>query len=152
MRRACAELFRMTTGAGILAGMNKPTDSVRIVIFDANNLDQFLVLAETDDPTNWKLPGGKFDSVDETPAAAAARELAEELGLEGEGIQLRQVGELKNDDGVSARYIFAATAGTDAPTPSAEIEALQWVTTETIPNSPNKAHMLSAVQLARQSN
>ncbi|HSX15715.1 MAG TPA: NUDIX hydrolase [Candidatus Saccharimonadales bacterium] len=132
--------------------MNKPTDSVRIVIFDVSDPAQFLVLAEADDPTNWKLPGGKFDSVDETPVAAATRELREELGLEATAVQLRQVGELKNDDGVSARYIFAATADKAAPNPSAEIEAVQWVTPETIPDSPNKAHIESAVSHARNAN
>lgn len=129
--------------------MNKPTDSVRIAIFNVAAPDQFLVLAEADDPTNWKLPGGKFDSVDETPRAAAERELREELGLEAAAVLLRQVGELQNDDGVSARYIFVAIADESQPAPSAEIEAVQWVTVETIPESPNRAHMQSAVKLAQ---
>lgn len=129
--------------------MNKPTDSVRIVLFNVDDYTQFLVLAEADDPTNWKLPGGKFDGADETPRAAAERELREELGLEAATVELRQVGELQNDDGVSARYIFVAISGTSQPTPSAEIEAVQWVTVQTVPESPNKAHMLSAVKLAQ---
>ena len=129
---------------------NTTTDSVRVVIFNAENPDQFLILAETDDPENWKLPGGKFNSTHETPQAAAERELREELGLDSANASLHQVAELTNDDGVSARYIFAATAGSADVIPSGEIAGTQWVSDTTIPDSPNKGHMQSAVAAARQ--
>jgi 8-oxo-dGTP pyrophosphatase MutT (NUDIX family) len=129
--------------------MNKPTDSVRIALFDAEDSSQFLVLAEADDPTNWKLPGGKFDYGDEQPEAAANRELGEEVGLDSSAGQIQKAGELVNDDGVSARYIFAGVIHREQLKPSAEIADTRWVTETTIPDSPNKAHMLSAVQLAR---
>jgi ADP-ribose pyrophosphatase YjhB (NUDIX family) len=131
------------------ASMNKPTDSVRIVIFDRENPERFLVLAEADDPDNWKLPGGKFDTVDETPDAAAARELGEELGAQASDVGLKQAGRLINDDGVSARYIYAGMATEAAIKPSAEIAATQWVTEATIPEGKNHDHILSAVQTAR---
>lgn len=130
--------------------MNKPTDSVRIVMFNGEDQAKFLVLAEADDPENWKLPGGKFDSVDETPEAAATRELAEELQLDANVVSLQAVGKLTNDDGISARYIFMAVADSDQPNPSEEIAATQWTTEATLPESPNRGHMLSAVSLARE--
>jgi ADP-ribose pyrophosphatase YjhB (NUDIX family) len=131
--------------------MNWPTDSVRIVLFDATDGLRFLILAESDDPENWKLPGGKFDSVDETPDAAAKRELEEELQLNAAVAPLDIAGTLVNDDGVSARYIFTAKVPQGAPSPSSEIATIQWVTEETIPESRNKGHILSAVRLVRGS-
>jgi ADP-ribose pyrophosphatase YjhB (NUDIX family) len=129
--------------------MNKPTDSVRIALFDQTDLNHFLVLAEADDPDNWKLPGGKFDSADETPDAAAERELSEELLTTAEAIGLKQAGELINEDGVSARYIYVGRAMDTTLHPSDEIAGTQWVTEETVPDSPNREHILSAVRLAR---
>lgn len=129
--------------------MNTTTDSVRLALFDTNDSTFFLVLAETDDPTNWKLPGGKFNSVDETPDDANERELDEELGIKGLMASVRQAGKLTNNDGVSARYIYAGTVQRDQIRPSAEIESVQWVSLETIPDGPNKEHILTAVQLAR---
>lgn len=129
--------------------MNKPTDSVRIVLFNADDTTKFLILAEADDPDNWKLPGGKFDSVDETPEAAAKRELAEELQLDATAVLLAIAGILTNDDGVSARYIFTARSQQNQPSPSDEVAAMQWVSEESLPESPNKGHIQSAVALAR---
>jgi ADP-ribose pyrophosphatase YjhB (NUDIX family) len=131
--------------------MNKPTDSVRIVLFDPDNHDRFLVLAEVDDPDNWKLPGGKFDSVDESPDTAAARELGEELQVSADKVQLAQAGTLTNDDGESARYIYVGFASVDSVQPSDEIASVRWVSEDNVPDSPNKHHMLSAVSLARSS-
>lgn len=129
--------------------MNRPTDSVRIALFDPADPKRFLVLAEADDPENWKLPGGKFDGVDETPDVAAARELGEELQAGPEAVGLTKAGELLNQDGVSARHIYAGAATESDLRPSAEIAAIRWVTEETIPDGPNKEHILSAVRLAR---
>lgn len=123
---------------------------MRIAIFDADNPSKFLVLAEADDPENWKLPGGKFDSVDEAPLAAAERELGEELGLTGEGISLQHAGTLTNDDGISARHIFSAHARTSQPKPSAEIAAVRWASEDSVPEGPNKHHILSAVAAVRR--
>lgn len=129
--------------------MNRPTDSVRIVFFDREAPSPFLVLAETDDPDNWKLPGGKFASHDEAADLAASRELLEELGLIAEEIGLHRAGELRNDDGVSARYIFWALMDPAMIRPSEEIAAVRWATETTVPDGPNRDHMLSAVALAR---
>lgn len=130
--------------------MNRPTDSVRICLFDANDSTKFLVLAEADDPDNWKLPGGKFDSVDETPVAAAKRELVEELRLDADSIAMELVGELTNNDGVSKRYIFTATVHDALPVPSEEISGIQWVREDALPESPNAGHIQSAVASARE--
>jgi ADP-ribose pyrophosphatase YjhB (NUDIX family) len=128
---------------------NKSTDSVRIAIFNRSNLQEFLVLAEADDPDNWKLPGGKFDFVDEKADDAARRELDEELHAHVDAIGLTKAGELVNNDGVSARHIYGGKADENELKPSDEISATRWVTEETIPEGPNKGHILSAVQLAR---
>lgn len=129
--------------------MNKPTDSVRIALFHQDNPQLFLILAEADDPDNWKLPGGKFDSADEEPDVAAARELAEELLASADTVGLIQAGRLVNKDGVSDRYIYAGTASDATVRASAEIAAMQWVSEAKVPEGPNKDHILSAVTLAR---
>ena len=126
--------------------MNKPSDSVRVVIFDQNNPSNFLVLTETDDPDNWKLPGGKFDTVTENPTVAANREVREELSAT---LKLEQVAKLVNDDGESARYIFMGSVAAATIEPTREIDRTDWVTEKTIPQSPNQRHILSAVQAAR---
>ena len=129
--------------------MNTPTDSVRIVLFNKAEPARFLVLAETDDRTNHKLPGGKFDTVDETPDAAAARELQEELGLSAGAVGLAQAAQLVNDDGVSARYIYRGAVDPSAVRPSPEIAEINWYTEQDLPEGKNQGHMLSAVAAAR---
>lgn len=124
--------------------MHKPSDSVRIVIFDQDNSETFLILSEKDDPKNFKLPGGKFENQNETPDAAAQRELFEELGV---NLKLRRVGELVNDDGISRRYIYSVTVNKVDVKPSKEIDRVKWIKKEVIPEGKNKTHILSAVEL-----
>lgn len=132
--------------------MHRPTDSVRVAIFDENDSTRFLVVTESDDPDNWKLPGGKFEKGKdgiESPGDAAERELIEEVGVSGKQIGLRVADTLVNDDGVSARYIFAGAAGVDLVRPSEEIAKAEWFTTETLPECKNRGHILGAVATAR---
>jgi ADP-ribose pyrophosphatase YjhB (NUDIX family) len=127
--------------------MHKSTDSVRVVIFDSANLRRFLIVTESDDEGNWKLPGGSFNKLEqgvESPEAAATRELLEEVGLEAEGLGLRQAERLVNDDGVSARYIFAVIVNTGLIQPTAEIAEHRWTTREELPDCPNRNHILTA--------
>jgi ADP-ribose pyrophosphatase YjhB (NUDIX family) len=132
--------------------MHRPTDSVRIVLFDRTNPVRFLVITEADDPDNWKLPGGKFekgaDGI-ETPDDAAERELGEELGLRRAQVGLRVAATLLNDDGVSARYIYVGVVDPKDPKPSAEIARSEWFSEATLPECQNRNHMLSAVAIAR---
>jgi 8-oxo-dGTP pyrophosphatase MutT (NUDIX family) len=128
--------------------MHKPTDSVRIVIYDKANPNQFIILSETDDPDNLKLPGGKFEG-NETPDEAAARELAEELGVSPQDVNLTRAGELINDDGESKRYIYAGQCDSRLLKPSNEIDHTELCTKETIPEGKNQGHILSAVSLAK---
>ena len=128
---------------------NIPTDSVRIVIFNTDNTDEFLIVEEADDKGGWKLPGGKFDDPSETPDDAAARELQEELGVSAETVALQQAGQLTHNDGVSARYIYRGSAALNALQPSDEIAASKWASEDTLPDTPNSHHIKTAVQLAR---
>ncbi len=133
--------------------VRRPTDSVRIVLFDLEDPESFLALTEADDTENWKLPGGKFDHAQgqaEAPDGAAARELEEEIGLAATDVGLVAVDELVNDDGVSARYIFAGRVARDQIQPTSEIAEIGWFTEETLPESKNRGHVLSAVAAARE--
>lgn len=130
--------------------MNTTTDSVRLALFDVDDPTYFLVLAEADDPTNWKLAGGKFNNNAETPEEAMDREFSEELGLRAVTAKIRRASMLTNDDGTSERHIFVGQISRDQIIPSDEIEAVQWVTAQTVPDGPNKAHIISAIQSARE--
>ena len=132
--------------------MHRPTDSVRVAIFNETDPTRFLVVTESDDPDNWKLPGGKFEMGEdgvESPTDAAERELMEEVGVSGERVRLRDAGTLVNDDGISARYIFAGAASTDIIRPSDEIARAEWFTESTLPECKNRGHILGAVAIAR---
>lgn len=61
--------------------VRKPnTYGVKILL--RNSSGRFLVVRHSySDPTRWGLPGGGYRPDRETPAEAAAREVAEELGL-----------------------------------------------------------------------
>jgi ADP-ribose pyrophosphatase YjhB (NUDIX family) len=132
--------------------MHRATDSVRIVLFDAGDAERFLVVTEADDVDNWKLPGGKFEhGADgaESPAAAAERELAEEVGVSTRQVGLRAAAELINDDGVSARYIFAGKVDPQDIAPTDEIAQVAWFTQTTLPNCKNKGHIVAAIIAVR---
>jgi len=132
--------------------MIKTVDSVRIVVFDRTDTSRFLAVMEADDLGNWKLPGGKFEAVGdgrETPAAAADRELREEVGLTAEAVGLRAAAELVTDDGAAKRYIFVGTADPAAVKPSAEVAQVAWLSEATVPEGRNRGHMLAAVAVAR---
>lgn len=124
--------------------MAQGNDSVRVVVFNKAQPDLFLILTETDDPDNWKLPGGRFDDEDEQPLAAAQREVLEELGLSDAALTVTS--QLTNDDGVSNRYIFQLTVDKADIQPSAEIAQTRWVTVDNTPEGKNRSHILSAVQ------
>ena len=59
--------------------------------------------------TEWRLPGGAVDGTDESPEAAARRELAEETGLRAE--KWERLGQIHGADSLSNHvdHIFLAT-------------------------------------------
>lgn len=133
----------------IVKFMNKPSDSVRIVLYNEASPDQFVALTETDDPDNLKLTGGRFENENESPDEAAARELMEELGVTPEQVGLTMAGELVNDDGSSKRYIYTGRVVLDLLKPSKEIHHIELLTEESVPEGKNQGHMLSAVALSQ---
>ncbi len=126
--------------------ISQGSDSVRIVVRDKLNSDKFLILSETDDPSNMKLPGGKFEP-GEDEYSAAIRELLEEVNLEVSKDELGEVVELLNDDGVSKRYIFHVEVDLLDVKPSEEIAEIAWVDIDSIPSGKNQGHILAAVKL-----
>lgn len=117
-------------------------DNVRAVIY--NSKGEFLLVMESDDIGQWKLPGGKLDS-EESPEAGIKRELQEELGFTPSG--KLQFKELVTDDGLSKRFIFSVPASeTDIRPSSDEIYQLGWFSLETIPNCKNTNHIKVAVE------
>ena len=75
----------------------------------------------------WEFPGGKIET-DEAPAAALARELREELGIEIEVV--RALAEFTHDYGsvVIAMMPFVCRLAPGSPAPHAhEHVALRWV-------------------------
>jgi ADP-ribose pyrophosphatase len=70
--------------------------------------------------TQWRLPGGGIDADDESPLAAAKRELAEETGLRA--TRWRPIGRINCADSLSDHvdYLFLATGltmGDSSPGP-----------------------------------
>jgi 8-oxo-dGTP pyrophosphatase MutT (NUDIX family) len=127
---------------------NNPGDSVRIVLFNRTNPHEVLVLDESDDIGNFKLPGGKFDSPDETPEEAGTREQNEELISDEDDTRLHKAGELVNDDGTSKRYIFWRIADPDMISGSDDVHSMKWVAEP--PEGKNQHHMQTAIELARE--
>lgn len=121
------------------------SDSVRIVVRDKSNSVKFLILSEADDPSNMKLPGGKFEA-GENEFAAAIRELAEELKIDVSETDLGDVVKLINDDGVSRRFIFEIQVNPSDVKPTDEIAEICWIDADSIPEGKNKGHILSAVE------
>jgi 8-oxo-dGTP diphosphatase len=123
-------------------------DNVRAII--CNPKQKFLILTESDDPDNWKLPGGKIDS-GEDPQSAIKRELQEELGLHIPSESELKFKKLTTDDGLSTRYIFKVEASPEQITPNPdEITKLKWVTLSSIPNCQNQNHIQTAVESVLQ--
>lgn len=79
----------------------------------------------------WALPGGHMEA-DETPAAAAARELREEVGLRVAPGDLRLLGTRTSAHGGEKRmvvldYWVPASAVTGEPVAGDEVWAVEWI-------------------------
>ncbi|TCP56984.1 8-oxo-dGTP diphosphatase [Tamaricihabitans halophyticus] len=125
--------------------MDEPTTAVTadVVVFAVRPQDQtthVLLVQRDGDPFAgcWALPGG-FKENGESPATAAARELAEETGLTD--VDLMQVGAY-GDPGRDPRGDVVTIAyttvldGMPAPTAGDDAQAAQWVAIDTAVN-PN---------------
>lgn len=109
--------------------VRKPnTFGVKILLRDSSG--RFLVVRHSySDPKRWGLPGGGYRPDRETPAEAAAREVAEELGLTLAPDKLAELKtltttlEAKRD----TLTILAGTAPSAALTLSPELAEARWV-------------------------
>jgi len=121
------------------------SDSVRIVLFDEADPERFLVVDESDDLGNYKLPGGKFED-GESADEAAGRELKEEIGLTAEDVALQAVSVLVNQhDPTSKRHIYKGRVAAGKVIPTSEVANRVWVTRETVPESENRGHIIAAL-------
>ena len=103
---------------------------------------RILLLKRTDDGT-WTLPGGYME-VDETPTAAARREVGEEIGLSVGGLELLDVfggpevfHTFPNGDqvaNVSIAYVTRDTAGTPR-VDGKEVSQAQFFAPDALPES-----------------
>jgi len=88
----------------------------------------------------YYMPGGKIDA-GETAAEAAAREAFEEVALELDPASLDELFEVVTQahgepDGRLVRMRVFKTETDAAPTPSAEVGSLHWVTTADLDRCP----------------
>ena len=120
------------------------SNNVRAVISNAEGL--ILLVTESDDKENWKLPGGSLES-GEDPITGIKRELQEELGIDRKFMSPElKFKHLKTDDDLFDRYIFRINLGPIVIKPTGEIFRAEWFSLDKIPEGKNKQHILDAVK------
>lgn len=84
----------------------------------------------------WGLPGGHVED-DETLAAAAARELREEVGVDVDASTLEPLGVTRyvEGDARGCDFYFLARDWRGIPTPVAECDDLRWCDPEALPDT-----------------
>jgi 8-oxo-dGTP pyrophosphatase MutT (NUDIX family) len=109
----------------------RPDGLVNEVVVALHDGDQLLLLHRTGSDSwsdLWWLPGGGVER-NETPAAAAAREVEEETGFIISDVQyVMDVAELTKISDPFRVYLFAARVRSGAPRLNAEHDAWRWDT------------------------
>ncbi len=95
---------------------NKPRRATLIVI-----RKERVLLARDENLNFWSLPGGRIEP-GESDEAAAARELAEETGLELLSLEYL----LEHESDVRYHIVFKLTTNDAEPAPGMEIAELMW--------------------------
>jgi len=105
--------------------------------------DQILYVRKA--KSRWNLPGGKVEK-NETPAAAAARELDEETGLQV--LELIFIGAYESED--TLHHLFEARIADSAkPTPQNEIAECRWQTRQQLSELRVNANARAIVKTLR---
>ena len=96
-------------GHGVYTHVVAPASVTVLAIQDDDQVVLTRQWIYTHNGTQWRLPGGAVDGTDTDPAAAAARELAEETGLRAE--KWERLGQIHGADSLSNHvdHIFLAT-------------------------------------------
>lgn len=118
---------------------DKPRRATLIILRNSR-----VLLARDDDLDFWSLPGGRIEP-GETDEAAAARELAEETGLELLGLEYL----LEHESDVRNHIVFRLSVNDAEPTPGMEIADLKWWDgREAIKRASSVSHILAHPAIA----
>lgn len=117
----------------------RPLVGVGVLVVDG---DRFLLVRRGRPPRRgeWAVPGGKVE-LGETLVEAAAREVAEETGLEVEVGDVLWVGESIGDDHHFVLIDYRATVAAGEAAPADDADELVWVTRDEALDLPLTASM-----------
>lgn len=103
------DVVRPDGGHGVYTHVVAPASVTVLAIREDDHVVLTRQWIYTHNGTQWRLPGGAVDDADANPAAAAARELAEETGLRAECWE--RLGQIHGADSLSNHvdHIFLAT-------------------------------------------
>lgn len=117
-------------------------DVVRVVSLRGREI---LLVKEVDD-VNWKLPGGKIHG-GETIFEAFVREIEEELNFRPVRNDILNYLALKIPDSENIRHIFLIkTVDGGDLAPNEEVEAVDYFSLDSLPETKFQGHILSAVE------
>lgn len=149
---AASRLSRIVSplGLAVLRLHTRLTGTARARVALRNQQGEILLIKDMIGTGRWQLPGGAIKKHEE-PAAGAARELAEETGIELPAGQLTSLGSLaKGQSGASYHaYLFTTTIDTRQVVLrySHEITDFQWCEPANLPPNTSPLAQWAAARL-----